>query len=379
MTTFRAVQPDLEFIADVRASGGETVKRCFQCATCSVVCAIAPDRAPYPRKEMIWAQWGMTDRLAGDSHVWLCHQCNDCSAHCPRGAKPGEVMGGVRAALIKRFAVPRVLGEMVHDLTYLPIVLLIPAVLLYALIQQFGYWGIPDGEVEYAKFLPHMALEPFFGGMFFLMMFSMFLSGRRFWRAVCAGTAMPTGEVAWTKATWDTLVEVLTHSRFKRCTESKGRFWGHISLFYGFAALFFVTGVVVIFAVLGLYPLTLWHPLKVLGNVAGIALLTGTALLVMDRADREAGGQHAYFDWFFLILLLVLGTTGMLLVYFRLIVETPEAAYPTYYVHLVAVFLTILYLPYTKFAHLYYRFLAMVHARMAGIPTGATETAIKAA
>ena len=373
MTEFRAVQPDLEFIEDVRASGGETVKRCFQCATCSVVCAIAPDRAPYPRKEMIWAQWGMADRLAGDSHVWLCHQCNDCTAHCPRGARPGEVMGGVRAALIKRLAFPRGLGAMVHDLHYLDVVLVVPAILVALLVWRFGTLGIPSGPVEYAKFLPHAALEPFFGLAFFLMLGAMVVSGRRFWRAISAGTGRPAGDASWTKATMDTLKEVLLHARFKRCTESRSRYLGHLFLFYGFAGLFFVTGVVVVFAVLGLYPLSLWHPLKVLGNVAGLLFLAGTALLVMDRADREAGRTHAYFDWFFLILLLVLGVTGMLLMVLRLILEDPALAYPTYFIHLVTVFVVIILLPYTKFAHIYYRFLAMVHARMVGIPVGTTR------
>ena len=37
------VQPDVSFIREVRAAGGGDLKKCFQCAACSVVCDQSPD------------------------------------------------------------------------------------------------------------------------------------------------------------------------------------------------------------------------------------------------------------------------------------------------------------------------------------------------
>ncbi|MGA8141732.1 MAG: hypothetical protein WB948_13740, partial [Desulfobaccales bacterium] len=59
------------------------------------------------------------------------------------------------------------------------------------------------------------------------------------------------------------------------------------------------------------------------------------------------------------------GATGLLSWLLRLI-DIRILAYPTYFLHLVSVFFLFFYAPYTKMAHMVYRTVAMLYARMSG-------------
>ena len=66
MAETMTLEPDVGFIRELGKLGGGDLKKCYQCATCSVVCPISPDNKPYPRKEMIAASWGLKDQLVAD-------------------------------------------------------------------------------------------------------------------------------------------------------------------------------------------------------------------------------------------------------------------------------------------------------------------------
>ena len=135
MSEAQLIKPDLGYVKEVIAAGGESLKKCYQCATCTVVCDVTGDAQPFPRKEMVWAQWGLKERLINDADVWLCHQCADCTAKCPRDAKPGEVLGAIRRTAYRAHAVPAFMGTLFSDIKYLPVVFAIPIVVLAAMIM----------------------------------------------------------------------------------------------------------------------------------------------------------------------------------------------------------------------------------------------------
>ena len=113
-------------------------------------------------------------------------------------------------------------------------------------------------------------------------------------------------------------------------------------------------------------PLSLTDPLKILGNLSGIALFIGCTLVVANRLRGGSDSDNStYYDWLFLAVLYLTTITGILSELTRL-ADVASLAYPLYAVHLVFIFLLIAYTPYSKFAHLFYRFVAIVHSKHSG-------------
>lgn len=57
MAAVLQVEPDPRFIRNVIASGGGDLEKCcLECGVCTAACDLAPDEAPFPRAQMIYAQ-----------------------------------------------------------------------------------------------------------------------------------------------------------------------------------------------------------------------------------------------------------------------------------------------------------------------------------
>lgn len=370
------IKPDLQFVKRIVAAGGDTAKKCYQCDTCCVVCNLTPENRPFPRKEMIQAQWGLKDVLKSPD-IWLCHQCSDCTVHCPRGAKPGEVLGVMRQMCIEHYAFPSILARMVGDLKFLPVLILAPVVLFLAWLYGLGLLGItkglalPEGKVVYSKMFPTLwFVDLIFVPAAFFAVAVLGLGVTRYWKDLNDSNPWKVKlKGGLLQNLLPVLKDILMHNRFRECDTTFARSVNHLLLVFGFIFLAIVTAWAFlrewVFHHESPYNLLIWpDPLKWLALGGTVLLLFGIWKIYQERqANAEKAGYGTYFDWQLIYLIMAVGVTGVASWAFRLL-GAATLAYPTYFVHLVSVFCLFFYAPYTKMAHLVYRTVAMLYARM---------------
>jgi quinone-modifying oxidoreductase, subunit QmoC len=383
MSEATIIKPDLAFVNEIIKGGGESLKKCYQCATCSVVCNVTPEGNPFPRKEMVLAQWGQKDKLIASPDVWLCHQCSDCTAYCPRGAKPGEVLNAIRKQSIKEVAMVPLFAKIATDPKLIWLLFAIPAVLFYVIMPYKSFSGVPrnaEGAMAYHLFMPvfpHIdvtfILTAIFAG------FSAFMGIKKLWAGMkanagdAAGSGSPFSHIVPAVAT------ILAHKKFADCNVNRLRQWGHLLLFYSFAGLAVVTTWAIVYLYgneflgikafgvfnFGESPYPMSDPVKMLALASSVAFALGVVIILLNRLGKAAkAGMGSYFDWIFLTVVIGVGATGMASWGLRL--ANMEVGYFVYYLHLVFVWSLFAYAPYSKFAHLFYRTTAMVFAKYTG-------------
>jgi quinone-modifying oxidoreductase subunit QmoC len=362
------IHPDVEFIDYIKKNGGESVKKCFQCATCSVVCSLSPQEKPFPRKEMISAGWGQKENLLADPDIWLCHGCTDCSTNCPRGAKPSEVLAAVRSYVVQYFAFPKFMGAALKEPKYLIPLLLLPFMILFDILYvnlNGDFSQLNEGEIIFARFFPHGILEMFFiGGNVLIFMFAG-VGLYRYW-VFLTSHSLSANQKGFLLVFFTTVFGILSHKKFSPCATSSTRHFSHLLIFYGFAGAMATAGLALgadIFYGLQA-PIPLLHPIKILGNLSGFAMLTGSSMVIIRRLRVKSNiGSNSYNDWLLILFIFGVALTGLSAEVMRL-TSTPFIAYNIYYVHLVLIFFLLWYAPYTKLAHMFYRTVALVYLSM---------------
>lgn len=383
MSEATVIKPDLQFVNEIIKSGGESLKKCYQCATCSVVCNVTPEGNPFPRKEMVLAQWGQKDKLIGNPDIWLCHQCSDCTAYCPRGAKPGEVLGAIRKMTIRKFSGPSFLARMVGDPKFFLFLMAVPVLIYVVFLSAQGFLGgdVPreNDKIVFGKFLFSLFyVDPLFTAALAFAAFSLGIGVLSYWKAMNdANPGTRTGTVV--SALTATISDILAHSKFKKCEVTKGRSIAHMLVFYSFIGLFITTLLAFIkvipeyFEYFGSHGYTLSESAadsltvvyKIIGNVSAVALIVGIFLVMLNRfSNQKKAGIGSYYDWLFIVIVAGVGVTGMLAQLLR--IANMTIAYPTYVIHLCFVFFLFAYAPFSKMAHMVYRTTAMVFAKYSG-------------
>lgn len=92
--------------------GGEKLRDCIQCGTCSGICPLSIYMDYTPRRIIAMAREGFKDEVLGSFTLWLCASCYACMVNCPQDIRITDIMYGFKMKAIeegiypKRFPIP---------------------------------------------------------------------------------------------------------------------------------------------------------------------------------------------------------------------------------------------------------------------------------
>jgi heterodisulfide reductase subunit C len=86
-----------------RIPGGDRLRRCIQCGTCSGSCPVSYAMDIQPRQIVAYFRAGDLESILNSRTIWICASCYSCTVRCPAGIKVTDLIYGLkRMALDKQ-------------------------------------------------------------------------------------------------------------------------------------------------------------------------------------------------------------------------------------------------------------------------------------
>jgi nitrate reductase gamma subunit len=184
-------------------------------------------------------------------------------------------------------------------------------------------------------------------------------------------------------ALWDAVgIESLGQRRYRADCDAdtavvplyRRRWLLHAVTMWGFLGLMAATILDYGLALLGIKvtgtPVPVWYPVRLLGTVAGLMLVYGASVLILDRfrgANRSVAHSTPA-DWTLLALLWITGVTGFALEIALYLPGAPAWGYWVFLFHVAVAMELVLLAPFMKLAHVVYRPVALFFFALARTP-----------
>ncbi|NMM35477.1 MAG: 4Fe-4S dicluster domain-containing protein [Phycicoccus sp.] len=372
---------DTELLSDLKRFGAADVSACFSCGTCTAICPLVDNDSTFPRRIIRYAQVGMRDELLSSKELWTCYQCGLCSDSCPTEADPSEFMAAARRYAIASYE-PTGLARILYTR---PVVgsFIAAAVAAFFAVFMYASHGPQDGaSLALFEFIPegliHWTGVAVMVALALAGVFGITSMARRVARSEGVSLATLFGGRAQLskagKALWSALgIESLGQRRYREdCKDDnpveplyRRRWLIHALTIWGFLGLFSATILDWGLALIGVKetgtPIPLWYPSRLIGTIAGIALVYGVSMFMINRlrqVNRAAQFTTAS-DWLLLVLLWITGATGFFIEVALYLPNAPAWGYWVFLFHVAVAMELMLLLPFTKFAHAMYRPVAL--------------------
>ncbi|HEY3409761.1 MAG TPA: 4Fe-4S dicluster domain-containing protein [Propionicimonas sp.] len=369
------VNPNL--ITDLQKFGAADINACFSCGNCTAICPLADNDAMFPRKLIRLAQVGLTDDLVGSKELWTCYGCGLCTDRCPQEADPGEFMGTARRYAIAHYDKSGI-ARVLYTKPVLGGAIVIGAGAFFALFFAAIRGEQSHDSLALFDFIPYSVIHT--TGIVLMVIVALFsllgigLLARDLARKDGVTRSDLFGSTAAWKRTgralWYSLgIESLGQKRYRQDCEDdspveplyRRRWLIHALTIWGFLGLLVATTLDSGMDLLGIKatgtPVPIWYPVRLIGTVAGLALMYGVTWFMIRRREQAQQGTDTSkpSDWLFLALLWITGLTGFL-IEAALYAEPVQAwGYWVFLIHVAVAMELVLFLPFTKFAHAMYR------------------------
>ncbi len=80
--------------------GGEKIKRCIQCGTCSGSCPVSYSMDIQPREIVALFRAGDIESILKSRTIWICSSCYACTVRCPSGIKVTDLLYALKRMAI---------------------------------------------------------------------------------------------------------------------------------------------------------------------------------------------------------------------------------------------------------------------------------------
>ena len=365
------------FLVELQKYGDVNIEACFNCGNCTAVCPLSSGEESFPRRMIRYAQIGTKDRLLGSKELWMCYYCGECTATCPRQADPGEFMAAARRYAIARYDRLGLARLLSTSGAFTASFLTLLAVALGLFLYVF-HGPMPRDTLRLFEFIPDEVIHST-GVTAGVIVILMGISGMiRMMAHIGKETGRPEGvRLNRLPALWETAREVFGQQCYRRDCEAYRpeqpwyiqKWFIHGSMLWGFMGLFLVTALDYLLILLAVKPagawVPIWYPPRLLGTLAGVMLVYGTTAAIVRHMLKtdEAATYSTPSDWAFLVLLWLGGVSGFALEVAIYLPQPYGASYWLLLAHLVIVLELLVLLPFTKFAHVFYRTMALyLHA-----------------
>ena len=339
---------------------------CNSCRYCEGLCAV------FPAMEMRRSfSDGDLNYLAN-----LCHACGACYYDC-QFSPPHEfnvnvprVLAKVRTESYAHYAWPRALagtfdrnGLFIGLATAAAVTLFIAGFVAWHDVRTL--FGVHTGPGAFYRLMPHNAMVALFGAAFLYAVVALGFGVRAFWRDI-GEPARTLQSGAWWRGIKDAGQLRYLDGGGPGCMNEdekapdRRKLYHHLT-FYGFLLCFASTTSATLYHyLLGMEAPYPWYDLPVvLGTIGGVGLVIGPIglLLAKWRRDPALLDKARYgMDTAFILMLLLTSVTGLLL----LVLRSTGAMRLLLALHLGVVFALFITMPYSRFVHGIYRFLALV-------------------